>query len=422
MTDTIKFTNALGNSSISELVFNRHYAPDVDYTPEQAAVLNDANFVTAQETIAAWPGYAPTPLLALTEMAKDAGLASLHYKDEGGRFGLGSFKALGGAYAVLRLIMSEISARTGAPEPSVQEILGGTYKDILAGITVCCATDGNHGRSVAWGAQTFGCNCVIFIHATVSEGRKSAIESFGAEVRRTAGNYDESVREADETAREEGWFVVSDTSYEGYTEIPKNVMQGYEIMAAEAADQLADGSFEPPTHVFLQTGVGGAAAAVAAQLRRRYGAEKAPKIILADPDKSACWLETLRNGTPTAVEGDLDTLMAGLACGEISLLAWDVLKPLACAAVSVADADAVSVMKMLASQTGNDPAIVAGESAVAGLAACIAVAAYPEAAQAIGLGADSRVLVFGSEGDSDPELYEQLVGRTAAEVRGDVIA
>ncbi|WP_417280425.1 diaminopropionate ammonia-lyase [Celeribacter sp.] len=422
MTDTIKFTNTLGNGAASELVFNRDYALDAEYAPEQEAVLNDANFAVARETITAWPGYAPTPLYALPDMARSAGLASLHYKDEGGRFGLGSFKALGGAYAVLRLIMSEISNRTGAPEPSVDEILKGTYGDILSEITVCCATDGNHGRSVAWGAQTFGCQCVIFIHATVSEGRKTAIESFGAQVRRTAGNYDESVREADETARNEGWFVVSDTSYEGYTEIPKNVMQGYEIMAAEASDQLEDDGLEPPTHVFLQTGVGGAAAAVAAQLRRRYGAAKAPKIILADPDKSACWLETLRHGTPTAVEGDLDTVMAGLACGEISLLAWDVLKPLAFAAVSVTDADAVTVMRRLASPMGGDPAIVAGESAVAGLAVCLAVAAQPDAAQAIGLSSNSRVLVFGSEGDSDPELYQQLVGRTAAEVRGEVTA
>ncbi|MDO6458891.1 diaminopropionate ammonia-lyase [Celeribacter halophilus] len=422
MTDTIKLTGTLGNGASTELVFNRHYIPDGDYTSVQEAVLNDAQFATARATITAWPGYAPTPLHTLPQIAKAAGVSSLHYKDEGERFGLGSFKALGGAYAVLRLIIAEISTHTGAQKPSVDEILNGSYRDIISQITVCCATDGNHGRSVAWGAQTFGCNCVIFIHETVSEGRKTAIENFGAEVRRTNGNYDESVREADETARKEGWFVVSDTSYEGYTDVPKNVMQGYEIMASEAADQLANEGLAPPTHVFLQTGVGGAAAAVAAYLRRRYGAAKMPKIILADPDKSACWLETLRIGKPVAVEGDLDTLMAGLACGEISLLAWDVLKPLAYAAVSVTDADAVNVMRRLATPSDGDPAIVAGESAVAGLAACLAVSTHSEAAKAIGLGATSRVLVFGTEGDSDATLYEQLVGRSAAEVRGQVIA
>lgn len=156
------------------------------------------------------PGYAPTPLVALSDLADQLGLAAIHYKDESGRFGLGSFKALGGAYAVARVIMRRAEAAGVAL--AMDDIVAGQARAITEGITVCCATDGNHGRSVAWGARTFGCRCVIFIHATVSEGRKHAIEAYGAEVRRTAGNYDDSVREAEATARREGWIVVSDTS------------------------------------------------------------------------------------------------------------------------------------------------------------------------------------------------------------------
>lgn len=408
----MRFMNSLGQDKGNELLLNPLANPQSAYGPKQSAVLNDDAFAVARSTITAWPGYEQTPLVSLPNLASEAGIASLHYKDEGSRFGLGSFKALGGAYAVSQLLRREVARIKGGAEPDIARILDGTHADVVSNITVCCATDGNHGRSVAWGARTFGCKCVIFIHATVSEGRKEAIEAFGAKVVRTVGNYDDSVREAQETATREGWFVVSDTSYPGYTEVPKDVMQGYELMAAEAADGLS----EPPTHVFLQTGVGGMAAAVAAHFKRRCGADR-PKIILADPDQSACWLESIREGKPTAVHGDLDTLMAGLACGEISLIAWDILRETTDAVISVADEDAVAMMRRLADPATGDPLIVAGESAVAGLAALMAAAGHEQARADIGLNADSRVLVFGTEGDTDPELYTQLIGRSGDDVR-----
>lgn len=408
----MRFTNTLGQNKQNELLINPAANPNLEYGPVQKAVLNDEAFAQARATISAWPGYAETPLVALPGLAARAGIASLHYKDEGSRFGLGSFKALGGAYAVSQLLRREVARTKGIEPPAITDILDGTHADVVAGITVCCATDGNHGRSVAWGAQTFGCKCVIFIHATVSEGRKDAIEAFGARVIRTAGNYDDSVREAQETATREGWFVVSDTSYPGYTDVPKDVMQGYELMAAEACDALSDA----PTHVFLQTGVGGMAAAVAAHVKRRYGAGR-PKIILADPDQSACWVESIRAGAPTAVHGDLDTLMAGLACGEVSVIAWDILRETADAVMSVADEDAVAMMRRLADPSTGDPLIVAGESAVAGLAALMAAAGHDDARTALGLDSASRVLVLGTEGDTDAELYTRLIGRSGDEVR-----
>lgn len=384
------------------------------WTSEQNAILSEAGLQTARETISSWSGYAPTPLVTLSGLASELGIAMLSYKDEGGRFGLGSFKALGGAYAVARLLQAEIGERLGR-SVSMEEITTKAFPELAKEITVCCATDGNHGRSVAWGAQSFGCNCVIFIHATVSEGRKTAIESYGAEVRRCRGNYDDSVREAQETADREGWVVVSDTSYEGYMDIPKDVMQGYEVMAAEAYDTLA----EPPTHIFLQTGVGGMAAAMTAPAVRRWQSAR-PTVVLCDPDKSACFLTSFRAGHPVPVEGELDTLMAGLACGEVSALAWEILRDHADAVMALTDEAAVAAMRRLATPAAGDPAIVAGESAVAGLAGLIAVLGDDEARALLGLDPDSRVVVFGTEGDTDPDLYKELVGKTAAEVRGEV--
>ena len=189
---------------IADIVINPTGRRDAPWTDAQDAILNDAALAAARETIAAWPGYAPTPLLTLNGLARRLGVASIAYKDESERFELNSFKALGGAYAVARLVQSHLANHLGR-RVSMDEIAEAGHA-AAAKLTVCCATDGNHGRSVAWGAQRFGCRCVIFVHATVSEGRCEAIRKFGAEVRRTAGNYDDSVREADATAAREGWL------------------------------------------------------------------------------------------------------------------------------------------------------------------------------------------------------------------------
>ncbi|WP_425418468.1 diaminopropionate ammonia-lyase [Oricola indica] len=398
----------MSNTSELILLTNPLARREAPWTAAQDAILNDAGFARAKATITAWPGYAPTPLASLGGIAAVSGIGALYYKDEASRFGLGSFKALGGAYAVWR-VLCDTAAEKGI-SPDDREAFTAHARTL----TVTCATDGNHGRSVAWGAQTFGCNCVIFIHATVSEGRKREIERYGARIVRSAGNYDDSVHEAQVTADREGWIVVSDTSYEGYTDIPKDVMQGYELMAAEAIGQWPEAG--PPTHIFLQTGVGGLAAAVAAQYWRRYGADR-PMIVLVDPLQSACWLESIRAGQPTAVKGDLDTLMAGLACGEISALAWEILRHCADAVVGLSDDAAVDGMRMLAEGRHGDAPLVAGESAVAGLMALVAAAADPEARVTLQLDIGSRVLVFGTEGATDPGLYREIVGRSPEAIR-----
>ncbi|MCC7273542.1 MAG: diaminopropionate ammonia-lyase [Alphaproteobacteria bacterium] len=388
----------------------RAAARDAAYGPAQRAVLNADAFATAKAEIASWPGYAPTPLVALPRLARALGVADIRYKDESGRFGLGSFKALGGAYAVFRLLAREIGRRTGT-RPDARDLVAGAHRDVAAAITVTCATDGNHGRSVAWGARTFGCRCVIYIHETVSDARKQAIEAYGATVVRTPGNYDDSVRRAAEDAAREGWFVVSDTSYPGYLDVPRDVMQGYALMADEAMAQLP--AEAPPTHVFVQAGVGGLAAAVCAHFWERRGAAR-PRFVVVEPEKAACLFLSARAGRPAVAEGALDTIMAGLACGEVSLLAWQVLETGADAFMTIPDEAAVAAMRTLAD---GDPPVVGGESGVAGLAGLMAVADDPAARRLLGLDAGARVLLFGSEGDTDAALYAELVGRPAAEVR-----
>ena len=362
-------------------------------------VLSDGGFRRAQAEITAWPSYAPTPLLDLAGVAQAAGIASVQMKDEASRFGLGSFKALGGAYAVAQVLGAELARRGVAAQAGSADLVAGTYSAATRAITVTCATDGNHGRSVAWGAQRFGCRCVIYVHATVSQGRVDSIARYGAEVRRVPGTYDDAVREAARVAEAEGWFVISDTSYPGYTTVPVDVMQGYRVMADEALDQWQGA---PPTHCFMQGGVGGAAASVSVQLRGRV--KPRPMFIVAEPDRAACLLASAEAGEPVAIPGALDTVMAGLACGEPSILAWQELARASDAFMAVPDEAAVECMRLLA-RLG----IVAGESAVAGLAALLLAAADPAARAALNLGHDSRVLLFSTEGATDPALYKSLV-------------
>ena len=361
---------------------------DRAYDEALSAILDAEGYEAARHEIASWPGYAPTPLRSLPGLAREAGLGAVWYKDEAERFGLNSFKALGGAYAVRRLVRNR-----------------------GADITVCTATDGNHGRSVAWGARTCGCRAVIYIHATVSEGRKEAMEAFGAEVRRVAGNYDDSVRQAASDATANGWFVVSDTSYDGYLEIPRDVMHGYAVMAEEAIAQLPSS----PSHVFVQGGVGGLAAAILAPFWWRLGAAR-PRFVVVEPETAACLYASAEAGRPAVVPGDLDTVMAGLAAGEVSLLAWEILEAGADGFMTVNDESARILMRRLAEGRDGDPPIVAGESAVAGLAGALAARQDPAMREQLGLGPESRVLVFGTEGATDPALYQEIVGRPSEAV------
>ncbi|HWI81905.1 diaminopropionate ammonia-lyase [Ramlibacter sp.] len=377
------------------------------YGAARAAILGRDALAAATAQIQCWPGHDVTPLHDLRGLAARLDVAAVAYKDEGSRFGLGSFKALGGAYAVARLLCRTVAQRVGHAVTTA-DLLARRFHDLTREVTVTCATDGNHGRSVAWGAQLFGCRCVVYLHAQVSEGRRAAIAGYGAAVVRTAGNYDESVRRADADAQAFGRHVISDTSYPGFMDVPRHVMQGYQLLVAEAAQQLA----APPTHVFVQGGVGGLAAAVCGYYWERLGGTR-PRLTVVEPRAADCLMRSARRGRITAVPGELDTLMAGLACGEVSPLAWEILETGADAFATIGDEAAVATMRLLADGSDGDPPIVAGESAVAGLAAAIGISANPAQRAALGLDQSSRLLFVGSERDTDPALYAQLVGRGA---------
>jgi diaminopropionate ammonia-lyase len=240
---------------------------------------------------------------------------------------------------------------------------------------------------------------VVFVHETVSQGRVDAIAGYGAEVVRVPGNYDDAVREADRNAKANGWFVISDTSYPGYTEVPRDVMQGYRLMADEAADQWEG---LPPTHVFIQAGVGGAAAAVSIQMRARFALS--PVLVIVEPDHAACLLASARAGTSSVVHGALETIMAGLACGEPSLLAWQELERGASAFMSIPDDAAIDSLRLLAQE-----GLAIGESGVAGMAGFLLAAADRSAREKLLLDSGSRVLLFGTEGVTDPAVYAEVL-------------
>ena len=375
--------------------------------------LSREGFDAAAREIASWPGYAPTPLYALPGLARALGLGALWYKDEAPRFGLNSFKALGGAYAVFRQLKAGMEA-AGRQGVTVAELANGKHRAFTESVTVTCATDGNHGRSVAWGARLFHCRAVIFIHEHVSEGREREIARYGAEIRRVSGTYDDSVRAAQATADQEGWIVVSDTSYPGYTEIPRDVMHGYGVMQDEVVQQLGPAL---PTHCLVHAGVGAWAAAVLARQAHLWGARR-PKFIVVEPNKADALIKSAIAGRPVVAEGALDTVMAGLATGEVSLLGWEVLNAGADAFLAIDDDWALQAMRRLAEGRDGDPRIVAGETGGASVAALLALERDAGARAKLGLGPAARVLVFGSEGDTDPAIYRQIVGRSAAAVRG----
>lgn len=369
---------------------------------EIAAILSPADAARAWAALRLWPGYAPTPLRDLPARARAEGVARIAYKDEGGRFGIGSFKALGAAYAVQRHLAETLCV---AP----QSLFHPAGREAAGRLTVACATDGNYGRAVAWAASVFGCRAVIYIHGTVSDGRARRIAAFGARVVRVPGVYETALARCADEAAAQGWAVISDTAYPGCLATPRAVMAGYTVMVEEALRQWGG---KPPTHVFVQAGVGGMAASVAAHLRHCADAlcgGARPDVVVVEPERADCCYQSAIAGRPASASGDLDTLCAGLACGEVSLLAWPILSHAARAFMVVPDADVVAQMRSLARPAPGDPAIVAGESAAVGLAGLAVALARPALRIALRLGPASRVLLFGTEGATDPALYERLV-------------
>lgn len=372
--------------------------------PVDAAALGQEGASDLRDFLA-WAGDpAPTPLVVLPGLADALGLGSVQVKDEGNRLGLGSFKALGGAYAVAQLVREEAAQRLGRPV-GFADLGQAEVRAVAATMTFACATDGNHGRSVAWGAGLVGGQAVIFVHAGVSDARVAAIAAYGARMVRVEGSYDDSVDEAARVSAQQGWTVVSDTSWPGYERIPAWVMQGYTQMVGEALAQMAD----VPTHVFIQAGVGGVAAAVAAYGALLFG-ERRPKVVVVEPARAACVLAAAKAGHVLRIPHGQPTVMAMLECCETSRIAWRVLARCADGFMAVDEEDAVQAMRRLARPASGDPAVVAGESGGAGLAGLVRAVSDPALRTKLRLDRSARVLLFNTEGATDPARYRELLG------------
>lgn len=385
---------------------NRRWRRDAPWPAALDEILPPSAAGVAAGVLGALPGFRTTPLHRLDGLAHTLGIAEIHYKDEGRRLadaGLGSFKAMGAPVALYDALADRVAARTGA-KPTAADLVSSRHAVDVADAVAVSATDGNHGRALAWAAACFGCACRIYVGTAVSAGRIDAIARHGAEVVQVEGTYDDAVLRASEDAARHGWLEISDTARDGYEDAPRAVMHGYMAMADEVADVLD----RPPTHVFLQSGVGGFAAAVAARFWQRWGAKR-PRAIVVEPTHAACLLASVRAGRASAVGGELDTIMAGLACGVPSTTAWRVLDEAAFAFMAIGDTPAVEAMRLLATGDAGAGPIVAGESGAAGLAGLIVARAAPALSDSLDLGPDSRVLLFGTEGATDPALYARLV-------------
>ena len=318
-----------------------------------------------------------------------------------------------GHLAILKSLQARVAEVTGR-QISSEDLRKGTYSDTTQKITVTAATEGNHGRSVAWGAAMFHCGCVIYVPKTCMPERAQAIASYGAVTIETHLGYDDTVRQCAREAQRNGWTIVSDTSWEGYTEIPSLIMQGYTVMTAETVRQLAP--TEPPTHVLVQAGVGGVAAAIVAGLRQSWR-HSDMRFIVVEPESAACLYASANSGQLTSSTEMPHTIMTGLVSSEASPQAWKVLKSNVYGFLTIPDSLTQDCMKLLANPPYGDVPIIAGESGVAGLAALQFALQSAELRAQLGLDNSSRVLLFGTEGDTAPEYYRQLSGESADVVR-----
>ena len=356
--------------------------------PNLKTSLNSENMGLAYDSISTWPNYKPTNLRHLNKVANFCGVRSVLYKDESERFDLGSFKALGGSYAIAQLAES-YKARGQNPSK----------------IIVTTATDGNHGRSVSWGAKLIGCAAKIFIHADVSIEREKAMADLGADVIRVNGNYEASLAACKTEAESNDWIIVSDTSWKGYREIPMQIMAGYSFMSREIIEQMGT---TKPSHIFLPVGVGGLAAGVVAPMWEKLGSELG-KIVSVESHFSPCFLQSIANGVPTAVDIKNETLMACLSCGEVSEIAWEILKPTLSHCMSIGDNGIPTLMRLFADCGLCEDVIEAGECSASGLAALLLAKSKPKIWKDLQFDKHSNVLLIGTEGATDPILYENLI-------------
>lgn len=354
-----------------------------------------------------FPIYQETPLVEMNNLAQELGISKIFIKDESYRFGLNAFKVLGGSYAIGNYLAQKLNKDIS--ELPYEKMVSDEIKEQLGDITFVTATDGNHGRGVAWTANQLKQKSVVYMPDGSAQQRLDAIRNEGAVASITNMNYDEAVRYAYSMGQENGWIMVQDTAWEGYTDIPTWIIQGYATMAYETYKQIP----EKPTHIFIQAGVGSLAAAVTGFFASVYG-EDGPIITVVEPDKADCLFRTAKanDGTRHFVTGNMDTIMAGLACGEPCSIGWDILKDYADCYISCADYIAAKGMRTLGNPPKGDERVISGESGAVTLGVVAEVMSNPEYAdikEALKLNSDSNVLCFSTEGDTDKENYRAIV-------------
>ena len=343
-------------------------------------ILTKEDIDEAYKIISDWENYAPTPLLLLDKLSTELKLKRIFYKDESKRFHLKSFKALGGSYAV-------------------EKITKGNKE-----IVISTATAGNHGRSVAWGSKKLGLKCKIFISEYVSETRSEAMRDFGADVIRVKGNYEDSLNECIKQSNQNNWQIVQDVAWKNYMLIPKLTMAGYSVMMKEISEQINN---QKVSHIILQAGVGGMAAAMVAGLARYLN--HVPQIIIVEPDSAACVLASINTGKIEKISIEKESIMGGMSCGEVSLVPWQILKKSVNYCVTVSDDYISKTIKYLANCELSYEKIIGGECSTPGIISLIGLCNDAKIRKKINLNEDSNVLLFGCEGDADEELYQKLL-------------
>jgi len=362
-----KYTRFLSNKNYS---FNRNYILNI---------ISSKIITDAFNSISKWKNYKKTPLLKLEKLNNNLKLKNIFYKDESKRFHLKSFKALGGAYAVERV------------------------KEGKKNITVSTATAGNHGRSVAWGAQRLGLKCKIFISEYVSDARAEEMRKLGAEIIRVKGNYEKSLEECINQSNKNGWEIVQDVAWENYENVPKLTMAGYSVMIKEISNQTD----QYITHIFLQAGVGGMASGAILGVAQYF--KRIPKIVIVEPENADCVLQSVDKGSLQKVNIKKESIMGGMSCGEVSLVPWKILKNSVNLCTSISDKNVAKTITMLKNNYFCEKNIIGGECATPGIISLISVCENQDLKNKISLDENSNVLVIGCEGDADEILYKKLL-------------
>ncbi|MEX2415755.1 MAG: diaminopropionate ammonia-lyase, partial [Paenibacillaceae bacterium] len=355
--------------------------------------------------------YKPTPLRNLSQLSSYLGVSDIYVKDESYRFGLNAFKVLGGTYAIGQYLAQRLNMKI--EELSFDMLKSREMKEKLGEITFITATDGNHGRGVAWAAQQLGQKAVVYMPKGSSQIRLDNIRATGAEACITELNYDECVRLCVEQARQHGWVVIQDTAWKGYQDIPTWIMQGYTTIVMEVLEQLQEQGKAMPTHIFVQAGVGSYAGAIQGFLAS-LSRDRAPRTVVVEPNQADCIFQSAmaEDGFPRYVTGHMDTIMAGLACGEPNPIAWNILKDYSEMFISCPDVVAALGMRILGNPLGDDSPVISGESGAVTtglLYLLMRSEKLKEVKELLGLDKDSKILLINTEGDTDPIHYRKVV-------------